>query len=219
MSKLPENTEYTGAVGALVTCEINGKKYVILQKRVADDSFPGCLQVTVHGGLKGTNKRKRESMSNGLGREVREEVYEILERSTLRWPNRSMHWGIEEVLHWNLIGGGDLVESKRKRNLLEGKGILSRSRKTREGTTSKMRKTDITLGFDITFENQQRYPLLMPEIRKLQTDGVIVLLSSDEIDKLVPIDPKLHKEHGVTEDGKYGMFADEIEAVKKALTQ
>jgi hypothetical protein len=58
-----------------------------------------------------------------------------------------------------------------------------------------MRKTDITLGFDITFENQQRYPLLMPEIRKLQTDGVIVLLSSDEIDKLVPIDPKLHKEH------------------------
>ncbi len=50
---MQKNLEYihTGAVGALVTCEIRGKRCVILQKRRQSDSFPGCLQVTVHGGL------------------------------------------------------------------------------------------------------------------------------------------------------------------------
>ncbi len=55
-------------------------------------------------------------------------------------------------------------------------------------------------------------------IRQLQHDGVIVLLSADELDKLIPINPKLHKKEGVKEEGKFGMFQDEIDAVKNALS-
>jgi hypothetical protein len=88
MKKFPKNTEFEWAVGALVTVEIDDKKYIILQKRAADDSFPGCLQVTVHGWLEksgkikeGTNRAERETFIDGLMREVREEVSEMIWRS------------------------------------------------------------------------------------------------------------------------------------------
>lgn len=66
-----------------------------------------------------------------------------------------------------------------------------------------MRKTVVTLGFDITqkeTDDCKDYLSLFPEIKHLAKDGVIVLLSAEEVDKLVPLNPKIHKENGVQEE-------------------
>jgi hypothetical protein len=56
-------------------------------------------------------------------------------------------------------------------------------------------------------------------INKLRSSDVIALLSVDDLHRLVPLVPKLHKKYGITEIGKYGMFQDEIDAVTKALSE
>lgn len=216
--KLPENTEHEWAIWALVTVEIEGKKYAILQKRAENDSFPGCLQVTVHGGLKktwemkvGANRAERESMVDWLKREAGEEIIEIIQRSNhqeeIDTPCRAgIHEFFAAITDWS--------------QQINSKGVLTIGRKTKISTTvgeKSVRKTDVTLGFDINSSNTEEFTLLIPQIQQLSRDWVIFLLSVDDMDKLIPLDPKIHKIHGVQEEGKYGMFEDEIEAVKKAL--
>lgn len=230
--KLPENTEFEWAVWALVTCEIDGKKYAILQKRTADDSFPGCLQVTIHGGLEKkwgmkteTNRAERESMIDGLKRETVEEVTEMISRSiSLTDDQKNTLWNAVLINVGELTGIYMLAWEAPFRkamkvflnNTLEQKWLITVSRKTKKGEKT-ARKTDATFWFHISGKNNIASPELMPTIQQLAEDWVIVLLSSEELEKLVPLEPKLHKKEGITEEGKYGMFQDEIDAVKKAL--
>jgi len=89
MPQFSINTKYDCAVGALVTIEIEGVKRVILQKRPLfkpdgkPESFPNGLDKTVRGRLDPIDRlggKIKGSVLNGLKREVKEEVREMIDR-------------------------------------------------------------------------------------------------------------------------------------------
>lgn len=221
MAKLPENTDFEWSIGTLVTLELGSQKYALLQKRPqikpdsTPESFPGCLQVTFHGKLEKRESEKRESFVSGLKREIQEEIIEMLWRCRIPLTKQEKT-ALGYFVSANIATDKDALKFY---ELLfpdyfgEQKGVIVSSRKT----VKTKRKTDITTQFDIPENLLEQHPELTWVINKLKESHVIVLLSSSDLDNLIPLDPKLHKQNGVQEAGKFGMFQDEIDAVKKAL--
>jgi len=70
------------SVGAVVLLDLPGQeRRAIVQIRAADDSFPGCAQITIHGKV-----QKGESLRDALQRETHEEIREMFERVSMPPP-------------------------------------------------------------------------------------------------------------------------------------
>jgi hypothetical protein len=74
----------------------------------------------------------------------------------------------------------------------------------------------------VTLLCQIHDPALVASIQPMIDAGVLLPLTANELDRLTPISGE-HKQSGIPEaqrqNGKLGMFPDEIEAVSKALRE
>jgi hypothetical protein len=71
------------SVGAVVVIDIpGGERKALLQLREGTDSFPGCAQLTVHGGA-----NAGETVIAALGREAWEELHELFQRAATPVPS------------------------------------------------------------------------------------------------------------------------------------
>lgn len=80
------------SIGALAVID-SDYPAAILQVRDASDSYPGCLQLTVHGGVE-----DQETLKAALNRETREEVCELFQRASLFPPNDLIQ-NVEATIH------------------------------------------------------------------------------------------------------------------------
>lgn len=69
------------SIGALAVID-NDDPVAILQVRDTADSYPGCLQLTIHGGVEGS-----ETLKAALSRETQEEIRELFHRAALSPPD------------------------------------------------------------------------------------------------------------------------------------
>ena len=74
------------STGVLATIAHNGERKAVLQIRNSEDSYPGCAQVTFHGGLEKGEEDDFERVRDGLRREFGEEVRELFERTDAEPP-------------------------------------------------------------------------------------------------------------------------------------
>jgi hypothetical protein len=80
------------SIGALAVIDSDDPS-AIVQVRDAEDSYPGCLQLTIHGGVE-----DEETLKAALDRETREEIRELFQRASLFPPNDLIE-NVEATIH------------------------------------------------------------------------------------------------------------------------
>ena len=193
------------AIGAIAVYDDPEKgRVAFLQVRKADDSYPGCVEKTWGGGVE-----DGERFSEAVCREYGEELRECIRRAL----------GQNAQIPQELTG---LQKKETDQVMTEepseatvdshtGKYVLRRLNVLRQ----EGKKLVVTLLCEILD------PAVVSEIQPMIDAGVLIPLTAGELDRLTPIAAE-HKHTGIPveerQEGKLGMFPDEIEAVTRVLT-
>ncbi len=192
------------AIGCIAVYEDATKgRVALLQVRKAGDSYPKCVEKTWGGGA-----AEGERLSVAICREYGEELRECVDRTLgegapLPQSLVDLHReetstvAVDEPLE-EVVDQQKATYTLRRLNVLrqEGKMLV------------------------VTLLCQIQDPHLVADLQPMIDAGVLLLLTANELDRLTPISGE-HKKAGLSEaqiqEGKLGMFPDEIEAVTKAL--
>lgn len=170
-----------------------------LQVRAQGDSFPGCVEKTWGGGAE-----DGEPLSQAICREYREELAEVLRRALGDAPVPDALAALQKTETAADPETADTADEHPGAYALRRLNILREEGK----------KLIVTLLCEI------RDPALAQALQPLVERGVLLALRSEDLPRLEPIN-RDHKKDGLPkelrEQGKLGMFPDEIEAVRSAL--